>query len=267
MSLNLAEQAEVINEAIADDPPEVGKPAPTTVKLMCGLLNPETEEWQDTAVVAEMTGEDEEELDRLTTVDNLSYADYTSALLRRAVTSIGDVTVADTPAVLDDLIIGDRDLLFLGVIRATYGNVRTFSVVCPKCDEKNEVRVNLDTDFEMDYPKSDPRETRPLTLRNGKTIKVKYLTGRDASAIAASGDTPAVQNTEIVVHSVVWDDERTLLVRKKWAKALSLADRRTIVKAVLGDQPGARLEEVNAPCAYCSKEISMVLDWVSLLFG
>ena len=63
------------------------------------------------------------------------------------------------------------------------------------------------------------------------------------------------------------DDERTLLVRKKWAKALSLADRRTIVKAVLGDQPGPRLEEVNAPCAYCSKEISMVLDWVSLLFG
>ena len=94
------------------------------------------------------------------------------------------------------------------------------------------------------------------------TIKVKYLTGRDASAIAASGDTPAVQNTEIVVHSVVWDDDRSLAVRKKWAKALSLADRKVIVKAVLDDQPGPRLEEVNAPCAYCSKEISIRLTLI-----
>ena len=267
MSLKLSEQAEGFNEAIADAPPEVGKPAPTTVKLLCGLRNTETGEWQDEAVVAEMTGEDEEELDRLTTQDNLSYADYTSALLRRAVTSIGDVTVADDPSVLDTLIIGDRDLLFMGVIRATYGNIRSFSVVCPACDEKNDIQVNLDTDFELDNPKSDPRETRTITLRNGDTVEIRYLSGGDASAIAASGDTPAVQNTEIVVHSVVWPDERSLEVRKRWAKALSLADRKTIVKAVLDDQPGPRLEEVNAPCAYCSEDIAMVLDWVSLLFG
>ncbi len=267
MSLELSEQAEVFNEAIADDPPEMGKPAPTTVKLLCGLWDTETGKWQDQAIVSEMTGEDEEELDRLTTQDNLSYADYTSALLRRAVTSVGGIQVADNPSVLDNLIIGDRDLLFMGVIRATYGNIRSFSVVCPDCEEKNEIKVNLDEDFEMDNPKSDPRETRTVTLRNGNTVKIKYLTGGDASSIASSGDTPAVQNTEIVVHSVVWDDDRSLAVRKEWAKALSLADRKVIVKAVLDDQPGPRLEEVNAPCAYCSKDISMVLDWVSLLFG
>tara|TARA_B110001454_G_scaffold93052_1_gene88696 strand:- start:828 stop:1601 length:774 start_codon:yes stop_codon:yes gene_type:complete len=257
----------MFNEALEEDPPKVGKPAPTTVKLMCGLQNPSTGEWQDQATVAEMTGEDEEELDRLTTKDNLSYADYTSALLRRAVTSIGDTTVADDSSVLDNLIIGDRDLLFMGVIRATYGNIRSFSVVCPKCEEKNEVKVNLDTDFEMDQPKSDPRETRTITLRNGDTVDIKYLTGGDASSIASSGSTPAVQNTEIVVHSVVWGDDRSLAVRRQWAKSLSLADRKVIVNAVLDDQPGPRLEEVNAPCAYCSENIAMVLDWVSLLFG
>ena len=267
MSLNLAEQAEVINEAIADDPPEVGKPAPTTVKLMCGLLNPETEEWQDTAVVAEMTGEDEEELDRLTTVDNLSYADYTSALLRRAVTSIGDVTVSDTPSVLDDLIIGDRDLLFLGVIKATYGNVRSFSVTCGHCSKSNDVRVNLDEDFPIQQPKGSLTEARVVELKDGTEVKVKYLTGKDAQTIAALEGNAAEQNTAIVAHAVIWDDDRSDKVKTQWSRSLSLADRRVLIDTVLEDQPGPTLEEVEAPCGHCDEKITMLLDWASLLLG
>ena len=267
MSLNLAEDADTFNEAIQEPPPEVGKAAPTAVSLMRGLVDPETGEWQSVATVSEMTGEDEEALDLLATKDDLSYADYTSALLKRSVTSIGNIRVSSDPSVLDNLIIGDRDLLFLGIIRATYGNIRDFKLVCPSCKESNEVKVNLDTDFEVDEPKGDPRATRAVTLKNSSVVNIRYLTGKDAKAVASSGDTSSVQNTEIVTHSVVWDDDRSMQVRREWAKGLSLADRKTIVQAVLGDQPGPRLEEVNAPCAYCSEDITMVLDWVSLLFG
>jgi hypothetical protein len=220
------------------------------------------------AVVTEMTGEDEEALDRLSSkAAELSYADYTSALLLRAVTSIGTLKVSDDPTILDSLIIGDRDLLFLGVIKATYGNVRNFSVVCPHCDEKNEVNVNIDKDFSMKDPKGDVTALRKVTLRTGDVVKVKYLTGRDAKDIATSGDAPSVQNTAIVARSVVWDDDRSMGVREQWAKSLSVADRKTIINTVLEDQPGPSLEEVNAQCAYCDKDINMVLDWVSLLFS
>ena len=106
-----------------------------------------------------------------------------------------------------------------------------------------------------------------LTLKNGSVVSIKYLTGKDANTVASAGDTPAVQNTELVTMSGVCDDERSLQVRREWAKSLSLADRKNIVRAVLDDQPGPRLEEVNAPCAYCSEDITMVLDWVSLLLG
>ena len=267
MSITLSEDAAAFNEAIQDPPPEVGKAAPTTVNLMRGLVDPETGEWQSVAIVSEMTGEDEEALDLISTKDNLSYAEYTSALLRRSVTSIGNLRVASDPSVLDNLIIGDRDLLFLGIIRATYGNIRDFRLICPSCKESNEVKVTLDTDFEIEEPKGDARSTREITLKDGSVVSIKYLTGKDAKAVASAGDTTAVQNTEIVTQSVVWDDDRSIQVRRSWSKGLSLADRKTIVRAVLDDQPGPRLEEVNAPCAYCSEDITMVLDWVSLLLG
>jgi hypothetical protein len=232
------------------------------------MPDPETGEWQDVAIVEEMTGEDEEALDRLSTkTKDLSYADYTSALLARAVTSIGTLRVQDDPSVLDNLIIGDRDLLFLGVIKATYGNVRTFWVLCPNCNEKNEVRVNLDEDFSMVEPTGDLTVLREVVLKDGTSVKIRYLTGKDAKEIAAYGDSPSAQNTAIIVRSVSWDDDRSTGVKEKWAKALSLADRKMLVHTVLDDQPGPSLEEVNAPCAYCDDDITMVLDWVSLLFS
>ena len=268
MSVELAAKAAEINEAIQDPPPKVGVAAPEKVTLMRGLPHPETGEWQKVAVVTEMTGEDEEALDRLSTKsEELSYADYTSALLLRSVTTIGTLKVADDPTILESLIIGDRDLLFLGVIKATYGNVRNFAVVCPHCDEKNEVNVNIDEDFSMKDPVGDVTVLREITLRTGEVVRVKYLTGRDAKEIATSGNAPSVQNTAIVARSVVWDDSRSMGTREQWAKALSVADRKHIIKTVLEDQPGPSLEEVNAQCAYCEKDINMVLDWVSLLFS
>ncbi len=268
MSTDLAEKAEEVNAAIQDPVPEVGVAAPERVNLMRGVPDPETGEWQDVAIVEEMTGEDEEALDRLSAKSkDLSYADYTSALLARAVTSIGTLKVEDDPSVLDNLIIGDRDLLFLGVIKATYGNVRTFWVMCPHCDEKNEVRVNLDEDFSMVEPAGDLTVLREVVLKNGTSVKIRYLTGKDAKEIAAYSDAPSAQNTAIIVRSVSWDDDRSTGVKERWAKELSLADRKVIVHTVLDDQPGPSLEEVNAQCAYCDDDITMVLHWVSLLFS
>ena len=267
MSLSLAAQADDVNEAIHDDPPEVGEAAPTIVSLLRGVIDPASGEWQQTATVREMTGEDEEELARLSNIDDLSYSDYTSALLRRSVVSIGTQTVKDHPDTLDNLIIGDRDLLFLGVVKATYGNVRDFTVNCGSCKKANDVQVNLDDDFPITPAKSSLTEPRVITFKDGTEVKVKYLTGKDAQIIAEASGSTAEQNTAIVARSVVWDDDRSEKVKYQWSKSLSLADRKLVIDTVLEDQPGPTLEEVEAPCGHCDEKITMLLDWASLLFG
>jgi hypothetical protein len=266
MSEDLAADAAVVNEAIEDKPPEMAVAAPTAVKLLRGIKD-DAGKWQKNATVREMTGEDEEELARLSTQDDLTYADYTSALLTRAVMSIGGQHLSDDSSIIDSLLIGDRDMLFLGVVKATYGNVRTFTVTCGSCSESSEVQVNLDTDFPVASAKGSLTKPRKVLLKDGSEVKVKYLTGADAQAIALAGETLAEQTTSIVAHSVVWGDDRSFKVKEQWAKALSVADRRTIVDTVLDDQPGPSLEEVEAPCAHCDEPIIMMLDWASLLFS
>jgi len=267
MSLSLAAQADEVNEAIHDDPPEVGEAAPTTVSLMRGVIDPESGEWQRTATVREMTGEDEEELARLSSIDDLTYADYTSALLCRSVLSIGTQTIGGSPDTLENLIIGDRDLLFLGVVKATYGNLRDFAVTCGHCSKSNDVQVNLDQDFPVTTAKASLTEPRVVTLKDGTEVKVKYLTGKDAQVIAEASDNPAEQNTAIVARAVVWDDDRSEAIKKQWSRGLSLADRKAVIDTVLADQPGPTLEEVEAPCGHCGEKITMLLDWASLLLG
>ena len=267
MSVSLAAQADEVNEAIKESPPEVGQAAPTTVQLLRGVIDPDSGEWQDTAVVREMTGEDEEELARLSTKDDLTYADYTTALLNRAVLSIGTQTIKSNRSVLESLIIGDRDLLFLGIIRATYGNVRSFSVTCGKCSQSSDVRVNLDEDFPIQQPKGSLTEARVVELKDGTEVKVKYLTGKDAQIIGALESNAAEQNTAIVAHAVIWDDDRSDKVKTQWSRSLSLADRKILIDTVLEDQPGPTLEEVEAPCGHCDEKITMLLDWASLLLG
>ena len=267
MSEDVAADVASVNEAIKDKPPEVSDAAPTTVKLLRGVLSTDTGKWQKTATVREMTGEDEEELARLSTNDDLTYAEYTSALLRRAVLSIGSQNTSDNPTMIDDLLIGDRDLLFLGVIKATYGNIRDFSVTCGACSSTNDVQVDLDKDFPITEAKGSLTKTRSITMKDGTEIQIKYLTGKDAQHIASAGETMAEQTTAIVANSVVWDDDRTLAVKEQWAKAISIADRKKIVNTVLDDQPGPSMEEVEAPCAHCDEPIVMMLDWASLLYS
>jgi hypothetical protein len=267
MSEDLAADAASVNEAIKDKPPEMAEAAPTTVKLLRGVLSTDTGKWQKTATVREMTGEDEEELARLSTNDDLTYAEYTSALLNRAVMSVGSQKVADNPTLIDDLLIGDRDMLFLGVIKATYGNLRDFTVTCGSCSSTSDVQVDLDKDFPITEAKESLTKARKVTMKDGTEVQVKYLTGKDAQAIASSGETIAEQTTAIVANSVVWDDDRTIAVKQQWAKAISIADRKKIVNTVLDDQPGPSMEEVEAPCAHCDEPIVMMLDWASLLYS
>ena len=97
-----------------------------------------------------MTGADEEEMSSFDTRNNVSYSEYMSHLLKRAVVSIGNTNVKEQPLAIDDLIIGDRDILFMAVIRATYGRYREFEVNCRECSKSNNVMVDLDTDFPVE---------------------------------------------------------------------------------------------------------------------
>lgn len=259
---NLAEQA---NQAIAESIPTIDSTPPTEVKLLRGVFNSNIGDWEKTAVVRELTGEDEEHLAALDAKEDLSYGDYLNYLLQRAVVSIGSMDVSNNKHLIDDLIIGDRDLLFLGVIRATYGRGREMQLSCGSCGGSNDVTIDLDEDFKTESNDLDISKPVSVMLKNGQTYSFNYPTTGDSRYAIKKGKTTAEQNTVMISRCLASDMNRE--AREAWAKKLVLVDRKKIVKAINQAQPGPRMEEVKTQCAHCGEELTVVLDWVSLLFG
>jgi len=255
--MSLVQDAEAFNDAIIDDAPEMEGPPPTTVTLLRGVSDNGV--WHTTAVVRELTGEDEE---ILASIDvgkdsSLSFGEYMTEILSLGVVSIGPFA-SPSKEMLDDLMLGDREVLFLGIVRATYGPEREYTVACPKCEQENYVTVDIESDFPITQSEWDLHSPHHIELKNG-TVAVNPPTGKTSHSVAKA-KTTAEQNTLLLASCLVGGTV-------EFARSLSMADRNKLVKALLDNQPGPNLEEVKAPCGHCSTEITMVLDWASLLFG
>ena len=244
-----------------DQPPEMATPPDTKLDLIYGL--PGIGGRQKTAVVREMTGEDEEYMASLGERTDLTYPEYLTQLLRRVVSHIGDVDVQKNPTAIDSLIMGDRDLLFLGMIKATYGPVRQFMVNCRACNEENSLVINIDKDFPVEGDVSLLEKPIVVKLRSGESVSLRLPTAEDSRYISKRGKTNAEQNTLMLsrcAEIMVSDPE-------SWARNLGVADRKALIEALMSVKIGPKVEEVNDPCAYCGENISVIMDWVSLLFG
>ena len=259
-------ETDAVNAALADPVPHINEAPETSVDLLKGIYNIETDSWETTAYVRELNGEDEEALASITSKKSLSYAEYMSALLSRSVLKIGNIDVDGNSGIIDQLIIGDRDMLFIGTVRATYGRVRELEVTCSNCDATNYVTLNLDDDFAIERPKKTLHVPMEVSLKDGSVVKLNYPTGADSLYVAKKAKTTAEQNTLMLSRCAVWDSNPPR-DREQWAKSLNLGDRGKLVKALSTDPPGPKMEEVNTQCANCGEELLIVMDWVSLLFG
>jgi hypothetical protein len=241
--------------------PTMPKSPNTGVELIRGIKI--GSDWVTNAIVREMTGEDEEFLSSMEARTTSNYGEYVLALLKRVVVSIGDISIKQTPVVLNELIIGDRDLLFLAVIRATYGETREFKVLCPHCNQSNDLLIDLNSDFPIEGDQESVRKQIKVILRDGSTLNLNHPNSDDSAKIGRSGKNTAQQNTMMIARCAQID----VTNKEQWARNLSIADRSTIISAVFNAKVGPSPREVNAPCGHCNEEITLMFDWVSLLFG
>lgn len=255
------------NSIISDPAPSINDAPSTDIELLRGLFNYETGKWETYATVRELNGEDEEFLASSSAKKEMSYAEYMSVLLSRSVVSIGDYDISENPSLVDQLIIGDRDMLFLATVKATYGRVREIEVTCGSCKETNYVSLHLDDDFMVRVPKHDLHTPMEVKLKNGSVVKLNYPTGADSLYVSKKGKTTAEQNTLMLARCSVWDSADRPADLELWAKALNLGDRNKLVKSLTTDPPGPRMEEVKTQCGSCNEDMTILMDWVSLLFG
>ncbi len=266
-NVSFEKEAAAVNAAIKKSTssalPEIGEMPAGNVTLLRGLLDVDNV-WHTDAIVRELTGEDEEVLSGLEAKPNVSYGDYMTAMLSRAVVSVGPLKLSEYPTIVDDLVVADRDLLFIGVVKATYGEQRKFTIKCVGCGESNDVNVDLTDDFPIVGTTEEIRAPRTVTLRNGMEVGINHPTGGDSRFVAKHSKNTAEQNTALIARCVTGHGAVDAM---RWAKKLGVADRSLLVKEIVGRKYGPQAEEVNAPCGHCGDPISFTVDWVSLLLG
>ena len=266
MSTKLSSDAAAFNESLQEPAPQVDLPTSLKVDLYRGLYIPESDKWYTTATVRELNGVDEEALSAFDVQKNVTYSEYMTHLLKRSVVSIGDLEIDVKTEIIDSLIVGDRDALFLGVLKATYGRYRTFQVTCRECGGDNDITMDLDKDFTSEPVKVDLHKLIDVKLKNNTVVQLQYPTGGDSQTAGKRGKTTAEQNTIILSRCAILEG-KTTAEKEAWARGLSLADRNKLVKALFSAQPGPRMEEVETQCSHCNAKIVLALDWVALLFG
>jgi hypothetical protein len=254
---DIATQASTINDAMSDPAPKMTVAPSPFVTLIVGVGG------KVNAQVRELNGEDEEFLATYENRPGVTYGDYLTAVLGRSVVSLGNEPV--NTDMLEDMINGDRDILFLETMKATYGTERTINVVCPHCGQKNDVVLDLNEDFPVKYPDFPVNVPLEVKGKNG-TYKFSLPTGKITNRAASTTKTDAEANTVIIAECAVFE-ETAPADRVAWAKGLNLADRRKIVEALLSVKLGPQLGAVDTHCAECEEVMPISLNWVSLLFS
>lgn len=259
--------AEFVNAASQDPVPEPHASQDCTVQLLRGIkedVEGGDAVWHTLALVRELTGRDEEELEKVGSRKGIKYSEYAEEVLKRAVVSIGDLEVSKLPASLGKLIVADRDMLFLAVLKATYGDIKMLRTTCLACNTKNDVEVDLNEDFEIEVPDFDLKE--PLKIETNKgTFTVRMPNSDDLKAAQKDDLTLAEVNSVILSRVLVFDTEP--VNRMEYVRNLNSSVRKTLIDTLLDIKAGPNLEGVDTQCANCGEELPLMLDWVSLLLG
>ena len=231
-----------------------------------------------TAVVRELTGADEEQMARAGQSGNIFH--YVDTLLRCGTVQLGDRPPAETADLLPQLLIGDRNMIGLGIRIATYGpEYELLDYVCPQCggmtaqitfsvltQPAGEIRL-----VSLDKPED---ATFEVGLRHGGTASVRLPDGRAQKYL---GDylklTPVEQNSALLRKCVIALTDAAGIRRSAEAEpsiilSMPAGDRKAILTQLRDRQPGPQLEDgAKFPHLDCGKEISVPAPLAALFLG
>lgn len=211
-----------------------------------------------------MTGADEEALSKLRDPTEMY-----DAVVGRGTVRVGDQDLSAMPpmersVLLRQLLIGERDMVFLAVVRAAYGEERRLPMRCQFCDEEQEMVLQLSEDFKPRVVTDIDQTSFSLTTSKGTGIEYRPATGADQKDIMdRKGMTVAEQNTVLLATCITRVNGQVVVDPHGFALNLSVGDRREILKALLDHQPAIDLT-VKLPCLACGEVNTFALTWADL---
>jgi hypothetical protein len=250
-------------EAIAGPVPLIAEAPDCSFVLPRGLLIRGA--YKTDVVVRELNGLDEETLARQRDV-----IDYFDTVIALGVAQVGDfdllsLPLAERAAHMRSLLIGERDQLFVAVVKATFGDNKTVGFTCPTCEEKQEADLILSEDFKPREVAADALTgIRTHTTTKGDEIEYRLATGEDQrETLTRKGATTADQNTTLLSRCIVRVNGGILPDPLNYVRKLGIKDRQELLSGLIESQPTINLT-LTTRCAVCGAEVPLALSWGDL---
>lgn len=260
--LSPEQQLAQAKEVIAGPVPLIDNPVSPLVVLPRGVLK--GQDWHSDAFIRELNGEDEEALARFK--DIVEYYDH---VLARAVEQIGAIDLKSLPmserqTMVQNLLVGERSMLLLAIIRITYGDEKLLNVTCNTCQTEQEVALILSEDLKAKEMKDPRKMVYTYTTSKGDSIEYRLATGADQlEATRRKGASQPEQNSIVLSRCITKVNGQLILDPLKYARSLTMKERRELLTALVENQPMVDLTVVTN-CVSCGEELRLPLGWGDL---
>lgn len=231
--------------------PVMEEPPATQLRLPRGLHHEGA--WHTDVVIRELTGVDEETLGRFTS----NFLDRWEVLIALGIESIGPVTFSDKPLAERRelslrLLSGERMMIFLAVIGATFGDTRTFTFTCRECAAEMETDVLVSQDLKAVSPEDGyGTHSYTFTTRTGDQLGYRLPTGSDERDVLDQKNlNDGERNTQLLIRILQKVNGRTPLDPEGYLRGLSISDRRALLTEINKYQPSIDFS-MDISCVKC----------------
>lgn len=277
--INPLENPEKANADIAaalkstlSEAPVIDFPPDDLVNLPGGLVTKDVV--IKTGIVKELTGQDEEALARAS--QSMNPYHFLDRLLKCGVVRLGDEPPSQTEALLNRLLIGDREQLILGIRNATYGDqIEVENWRCPLCGVEATLSMELSDIPAVKMSDTEADSTFKIPLRKGGFALVRLATGEDQLAIFEKDGLSQAQRETILLSRCVISlvdkagNERTMQGFPSMSLEMSVPDRHAVLRALSDRQPGPKYDQIKYTCEACGEEsnVTVTIGDLFLDFG
>jgi len=243
---------------VAGPVPIIGDAPDVIFRLPRGLYD--NGSWHREVIVRELTGADEEVLAKVP--DQLAFFTTVIALGVESIGTFdfGSMPMNDRKGALGELLLGERDQLFMKVAQTSFGDNKEISFVCTACQAEQDVTLILSEDFKP-REVGDIKDIYTFTTSKGDVLDYRPAIGSDQEeAVGRKGATLAEQNTIMLSRCVTKRNGNLIPDPTAFVRNLGIKDRQALLSKLVECQPSISLV-VHTNCASCGGEQSIALGW------